>query len=45
MTRFCLSGVSGHGAQSFYYPDVAKIKLQRVPHGAEAVDRFWCQRL
>ena len=42
---FLLSGVSGHGAQSFYYPDGGQDELQRVPHGAEAVDRLRRQGL
>ena len=42
---FLLSGVSGHGAQSFYYPDGRQDQLQRVPHGAEAVDRLRRQGL
>ena len=33
---FLLSGVSGHGARSFYYPPVAKGKLRRVPHGTSS---------
>ena len=42
---FLLSGVSGHGAQSFYYPRGGQDELQRVPHGAEAVNRLWRQGL
>ncbi len=34
---YLLSGVSGHGAQSFYYPDVAKTHVRRVPHGTCAL--------
>ncbi len=37
---FLLSGVSGHGARSFYYPGDGQIKLQRVPHAAATVERF-----
>ena len=33
-TRFLLSGVSGHGARSFYYPPKAEAELRRLPHAA-----------
>ena len=37
---YLLSGVSGHGARSFYYPAKAQAELQRLPHAAAGVDGF-----
>ena len=42
---YLLSGVSGHGARSFYYPPVAQDELRRVPHAAEAEPRLRQPRL
>ena len=37
---FLLSGVSGHGARSFYYPPQGEGELCRVPHAAQAQRRL-----
>ncbi len=37
---FLLSGVSGHGVRSFYYPPQAKENCAVVPHAAEAERRL-----
>ena len=33
---FLLSGVSGHGARSFYYPPTGEEELRRLPHAARS---------
>ena len=40
-----LSGVSGHGVTSFYYPPKAQAQLLRLPHAARAVGRLRRPRL
>ena len=37
---FLLSGVSGHGARSFYYPPKAEANCNALPHAAQAVGRL-----
>ena len=42
---FLLSGVSGHGARSFYYPPVAKAQVRRLPHEPQRLERLRRQGL
>ena len=37
---YLLSGVSGHGARSFYYPEKAQDDVRSLPHAAGRVERF-----